>query len=249
MDSANGGLVAVLSAAGRELVGGERQHGVELRTLNCQSDGNRPREVQVTGTAKVCCPADRVSVRVSVRNSKESVNEVTNSVTRRLEYIMQTLRHQGISDEDTTVRRFLQRDANMYHMDAEVLVTSMEFEKMEHVCSVLVEKLDKSVCVGTPLFYHSEGCLSQLRSQAFVSAVQNAQQKASKVSQLLDQSLGHPLLVREDETREWKNEEELDGGNGQAAAPVCQLPSIPTISAFSRVSVSFSLRDKSRKKL
>lgn len=82
-----------------------------------------------------------------------------------------------------------------------------------------------------------------------MSAVENAQQKASEVSHLLGQSLGPPLLVREEETREWKNDEEEDGGRGQGAAPICHLPHTPTITASSRVSVSFSLRDKSRKKL
>lgn len=82
-----------------------------------------------------------------------------------------------------------------------------------------------------------------------MSAVENAQQKAREVSHLLGQSLGPPLLVREEETREWRNEEEEDGGRGHSAAPVCQLPHTPTITASSRVSVSFSLRDKSRKKL
>lgn len=92
MERADVGLVAVLPAAGRELAGNERQHGLEVRTVNCPSSVNRVREVHVTGTAEVCCPADRASVRVGVRNSKESVDEVTNSVTRRLEYITQALR-------------------------------------------------------------------------------------------------------------------------------------------------------------
>lgn len=82
-----------------------------------------------------------------------------------------------------------------------------------------------------------------------MSAVENAQQKASEVSQLLGQSLGPPLLVREDDTREWRNEDEEDGGRGKGATPLPLLPRIPTLTASSRVFVSFSLRDRSRKKL
>lgn len=48
-------------------------------------------------------------------------------------------------------------------MFPQVVVTFSDFEKMERVCSVLLEKLDKSVCVGTPQFYHSAECLSQMR--------------------------------------------------------------------------------------
>lgn len=83
---------AMPPSAGREFAGSEKEQGLEVRTVNRQSPSNRVREVQVTGTAEVCCLADRVSVRVSVANSKESVNEVTNRVSRRLEYILQTLR-------------------------------------------------------------------------------------------------------------------------------------------------------------
>ncbi|XP_026174417.1 interleukin-1 receptor-associated kinase 1-binding protein 1 homolog [Mastacembelus armatus] len=243
MDSPSRVFTATLPAAARD------ETHQEVRAVNRQSPGNPEREVQVTGTAEVCRPADRVSVRVSVGNSKESVNEVTNSVSRRLEYILQSLRQHGMKDEDASVRRFLHREADLYHMDAEVVVTFSDFDKMERVCSVLLEKLDKSVCVGMPQFYHSEAFLSQMRRRACVSAVENAKQKASEVSRLLGQSLGPPLLVKEEETREWRNEDEEDGGKGQGAAPLSHFPRAPTITACSRVSVSFSLRDRNRKKL
>ncbi|TKS75894.1 Interleukin-1 receptor-associated kinase 1-binding protein 1 -like protein [Collichthys lucidus] len=260
MESQSRVFAAVLPAAGREFAGQDNEQGLDVRAVNRHSHGNRVREVHVTGTAEVCCPADRVSLRVSVGSSKESVNDVTNSVSRRLEYILQAVRQHGVSDRDTSV-----------------VVTFSDFENMERVCRVLLEKLDKSVCVGTPRFYHSAECLSQMRYErthtakallwmkrsslqqayvcpcfrrrACVSAVENAQQKASEVSQLLGQTLGSPLLVREEETREWRNEDEEDRGRGQGGAPLPQLPCTPTITASSRVSVSFSLRDKSRKKL
>lgn len=92
MDSPSRVFAAILPAAGRECAGNEKEYGHGVRTVNRQSTSSRLREVQVTGTAEVCCPADRATVRVSVGNSKESVNEVTNSVTRRLDYILQSLR-------------------------------------------------------------------------------------------------------------------------------------------------------------
>lgn len=60
----------------------------DVRTVN----GHRLRELRVTGTAELCYPADRASVRVGVSNSKESVNEVASSVSRRLDYILQCVR-------------------------------------------------------------------------------------------------------------------------------------------------------------
>ncbi|XP_063351595.1 interleukin-1 receptor-associated kinase 1-binding protein 1 homolog [Pelmatolapia mariae] len=239
-------VFAAIVPAGRELSGNEKEQGLEVRAVSRQSPGKCLREVQVTGTAEVRCQADRASVRVSVGNSKESVSEATHSVSRRLGYILQALRQHDIREEDTSVRRFLHRDADMYRMDAEVIVTFSDFEKMERICSILLEKLDKSVSVGTPEFYHSAECLSQMRLRACVSAVENAQLKASKVSQLLGQSLGPPLLVREDETKEWRNNED-NGGGGQGSAAPSHFPSLPTVTASSQVSVSFSLRDTSRK--
>ncbi|XP_029352227.1 interleukin-1 receptor-associated kinase 1-binding protein 1 homolog [Echeneis naucrates] len=234
---------AVLPGTGREFSGNVKEQ------VSRQTAATRGRELHVTGTAELCRPADRAWVRVTVGNSKESVNEVTNSVSRRLDYISQSLRQHGISDKDTSVRKYLHRESDLYHMDAEVMVTFSDFDKMEGVCTVLLEKLDKSVCVGTPQFYHSAECMSHLRREVCVSAVENAKQKACEISQLLGQSLGPPLLVTEEETREWKNEDEDNGSRGQAAATLSLLPHIPTVTASSRVSASFSLRERSRKKL
>lgn len=91
MDGQSRVFAAVLPTAAKELAQQEREQGL-MRATSHQSPAHRVREVQVSGTAEVCCPADRVSVRVSVSSSKESVNEVTNSVSRRLEYILQAVR-------------------------------------------------------------------------------------------------------------------------------------------------------------
>uniref|UniRef100_A0A3P9JWL6 Interleukin-1 receptor-associated kinase 1 binding protein 1 n=1 Tax=Oryzias latipes TaxID=8090 RepID=A0A3P9JWL6_ORYLA len=252
MSSSNRVVAVIPAAAGWELSGNDQEKELEFRSSGKETPNNRVREVRVTGTAEVSCPADRASVRVNVSNSKESVNEVANSVSRRLEYILQALRQHGIRDEDTSVRRILQRDADVYRMDAEILATFSDFEKMEQIRSILLEKLDRSVCVGTPQFFHSPESLSGTRRRACVSAVENAQQKAREVGQLLGQSLGPPLLVKEEEAKEWRNEEEEGGGSGggeQGPPPLPRLPHIPTVTAHATVSASFSFRDKSRKKV
>ncbi|XP_068565316.1 interleukin-1 receptor-associated kinase 1-binding protein 1 homolog [Cebidichthys violaceus] len=155
----------------------------------------------------------------------------------------------GVAEKDTSVRRFLYREADKYHMDAEVLITFSDFEKMEQLRSVLLEKLAKTVCVGTPQsHYHSAECLRLMRFKATQLTIENAQQKACEVSQLLGQTLGHPLLVREEETRKWRNEDEEDGGRCQNASRLPHPSQIPTITVSSRVSVSFTFRDISKKK-
>ncbi|XP_029966712.1 interleukin-1 receptor-associated kinase 1-binding protein 1 homolog [Salarias fasciatus] len=241
MESPTRLYAALVPPAGAGLSGNGTEPGPDA------APGPRVRELRVTGTAEVRCPADRASVRVRVSSSKESVSEATGSVSRRLEYILQALRQHNVAEGDTSVRRFLHRDADLYSMDVEVVVTFCDFDKMERVCSILLEKLDRSVSVGTPQFYHSPECLSEMRQRSCTSAVDNAQQKASRVCQVLGQSLGSPLLVIEQATKEWRSEEaEEDGGPGPAPA---RLPHLPTITASSQVSVTFSLRGRSRKKL
>uniref|UniRef100_A0A8C6SI90 Interleukin-1 receptor-associated kinase 1 binding protein 1 n=1 Tax=Neogobius melanostomus TaxID=47308 RepID=A0A8C6SI90_9GOBI len=215
----------------------------DLRTLS--SSAYRPRELRVKGTAELSVPADRASVRVWLSSSKESVNDATNSVSRRLDYILQCVRQHGVKDEDTMIHKFLHREGDQYLMNAEVNVTFSDSTKMVQACSVLLEKLDKSVVIGSPRYYHSPECLSQLRRRVCASAVENAKLKANDISELLGQTLGSPHLVVEDEVREIQS----DLNNESEQRTFTNLPQIPFITAFSHVSVTFGLRDGFRKKV
>ncbi|XP_038863046.1 interleukin-1 receptor-associated kinase 1-binding protein 1 homolog [Salvelinus namaycush] len=237
-------FAALLPTAG-DIYRDENEPGMGGHTVTVQRTQNSAREVQVTGSAEASCPADRATVSVSFRNSKESVNDVTNSISRRVEYILQTLRQHHVKGEELTVTRHIYRADDLYHMEALVMVVFSDFGQMERVCIVLLEKLDKSVCVSTPHFYHSEECLSLLRRSVCVAAVENARLKASEISSMLGQTLGHPLLVREEEATERDGGRE--GGEGRVGEGVHR----PSISATSRVFVTFNLRhkDRTRKKI
>ncbi|XP_072307351.1 interleukin-1 receptor-associated kinase 1-binding protein 1 homolog [Eucyclogobius newberryi] len=200
----------------------------------------RSRELQVTGSAELCVPADRASVRVRVSSSKETVNEASDSVSRRLDYILQCFRQHGVKDEDTVMCKFLRREENLYHVDLEATATFSDFSKMERVCGALLEKLDKSVTVGLSYYHHSPECLERLRRLVCTSAVDNAKKKAGDIGQLLGQTLGSPLLVVEEELREVRS----DFYNGSEPRSLTSLLSIPSITAFSRVSVTFGLNDR-----
>uniref|UniRef100_A0A8C2E4A1 Interleukin-1 receptor-associated kinase 1 binding protein 1 n=1 Tax=Cyprinus carpio TaxID=7962 RepID=A0A8C2E4A1_CYPCA len=173
--------------------------GRKQTPLHVQSNA---RVVQMTFCAELSCPPDRATVTISVKNSKENVNDVTNSVTRRLEYILQTVRQNDVKEENITVTKHLKREEELFHMQAEVLVVFSDFEKMQQARSVLIEKLDKIVCVGDPYYSHSAESLSLLRRRVCLEAVDNARLKASEVCCILGQALGRPLLVREEESRE-----------------------------------------------
>ncbi|KAK3547058.1 hypothetical protein QTP86_009566 [Hemibagrus guttatus] len=113
---------------------------------------------------------------------------------------------------------------------------------MQDVRSVLIEKLDRSVCVGDPRFSHSSESLSVLRSHVCAAAVENARLKAHEVCNLLGQALGRPLVVREEESREWRSGQE----EGMASTPCTLQEKVErmSITASSHVFVTFELRPK-----
>ncbi|KAJ8008728.1 hypothetical protein DPEC_G00081430 [Dallia pectoralis] len=211
-----------------------------------QQTQNSPRVVQVTGSAEISCPADRATVSVSVTNCKETVNDVANSISRRVEYILQTLRQHNVKEEELSVMRHINRSENLYTMDALVTVVFLDFVKMERVCVVLLEKLDQSVCVSQPHYYHSQECLSLLRRRVCVAAVENARLKASEVCGMLGQTLGLPLLVREEETTEMLTDEGRDGGTEGGQGRKRESGRQPSITATSCVFVSFNLTTQHR---
>ncbi|XP_026055732.1 interleukin-1 receptor-associated kinase 1-binding protein 1 homolog [Carassius auratus] len=216
--------------------------GRKQTRLHAQSNA---RVVQMTGCAELSSPPDRASVTISVKNSKENVNDVTNSVIRRLEYILQTVRQHDVKEENITVTKHLQREEELFHMQAEVLVVFSDFEKMQQARAVLIEKLDKIVCVGDPYYSHSAECLSLLRRRVCSEAVDNARLKASEVCCILGQALGRPLLVREEESREWTS-----GQHEMTGSPLTlhQKTATTLVSASSHVFVTFELRPKNNRR-
>ncbi|KAI5095522.1 interleukin-1 receptor-associated kinase 1-binding protein 1-like [Silurus meridionalis] len=227
--------------------GGDREPEMKREvTHGCSRCAARGRQVEVTGSAELCVPPDRAAVCVSVCNSKECANDAANSVQRRLDYILHTGRQHGVREEDVTVMKHLQREAEQYRMQAEVSLVFSDFMKMQCVRSVLIEKLDRSVCVGEPRFSHSSESLSLLRRRVCAAAVENAQLKAREVCNLLGQALGRPLLVREEESREWRS-----GQQDTVVSTLQEKVGQMSITASSHVFVTFELHPKNstRKRL
>ncbi|TKC44579.1 hypothetical protein EI555_005910 [Monodon monoceros] len=150
---------------GREnylLSGGETLPGLR-RPLSSAQTQTATREVHVSGTAEVSATPDRAQVVVQMSSTKEAAAEAKKSVCRRLDYITQTLQQQGVQSENVTVTKDFQRVENAYHMEAEVCITFTEFGKMQNICNFLVEKLDSSVVISQPQFYHTPGSIENLR--------------------------------------------------------------------------------------
>ncbi|XP_009885816.1 PREDICTED: interleukin-1 receptor-associated kinase 1-binding protein 1 [Charadrius vociferus] len=106
-------------------------------------------------------------------------------------------------EENMTVTEDFSRVENTYQMEAEVCIIFSDFGKMQNVCNLLIEKLGTSVTISPPHFYHTPEAIDTLRRQVCVAAVGNTHRKAQEVCRLFGQSLGKPLLIREEETKEW----------------------------------------------
>ncbi|XP_070567553.1 interleukin-1 receptor-associated kinase 1-binding protein 1-like [Ptychodera flava] len=207
------------------------------------------REIQVSATGEAFLAPDRAKVTVSVTSTKENVADAKNSVTRRLDYILQSLHTHGVKEGDVDIYKNIQRIDGLYEMKAEVTVLFVDFNKCQATCNFLVEKLDNTVTVSQPQLFHSHQRLEMLRRQACLTAVRNAKQKGIEVARLLRQSLGRPLMIREDYSHEWE---------GPAANEVPQDNEVPvsfqqrianaTITVSVKVFAAFELKPKEKGK-
>ncbi|XP_074676882.1 interleukin-1 receptor-associated kinase 1-binding protein 1 isoform X2 [Strix aluco] len=147
----------------------------------CSPPAPPGREVHVSGSAELSAGPDRARVSLRLGSRKGAAGAARSSVARRLEYIAQSARQRGVP----------------------VCIVFSDFGKMQNVCNLLIEKLGTSVTISPPHFYHTPEAIDTLRRQVCVAAVGNTQQKAQEVCRLFGQSLGKPLLIREEETKEW----------------------------------------------
>ncbi|NWH56155.1 IKBP1 protein, partial [Geococcyx californianus] len=161
------------------------------------------REVHVSGSAECSAGPDRARVSVRLGSRKEAAGAARSSVSRRLEYIAQSARQRGVPEENMTVTEDFSRVENTFQMEAEVCITFSDFETMQKVCNLLIEKLGTSITISPPHFYHTPEAIDILRRQVCVAAVRSTRRKAQEVCRLFGQSLGKPLLIREEETKEW----------------------------------------------
>ncbi|NXD21726.1 IKBP1 protein, partial [Spelaeornis formosus] len=161
------------------------------------------REVHVSGSAELSAVPDRARVSLRLGSRKEAAVAARSSVARRLQYIAHSARLRGVPEENMTVTEDFSRVENTYQMEAEVCIIFSDFGKMQTVCNLLTEKLGTSVTISPPHFYHTPEAIDTLRRQVCVTAVGNTRQKAQEVCRLFGQALGKPLLIKEEETKEW----------------------------------------------
>ncbi|XP_061479170.1 interleukin-1 receptor-associated kinase 1-binding protein 1 [Rhineura floridana] len=207
------------------------------------------REVHVGGSAELSASPDRAKVTFYLRSRKGEAGAARSSVTRRLDYVVQTARQRGsITENEMSVTKNFSRTDNIYKMEAEVCITFSDFGKMQDVCNFLVEKLGCSVIISPPHFYHTMEKIDALRRQVCLAAVGSARQKAQEVCQLFGQPLGKPLLIREEEVKEWEGHHENHLANSPDSLGLQQRLQSGTIHVSSRIFAVFEIKGEKKKK-
>ncbi|XP_051471302.1 interleukin-1 receptor-associated kinase 1-binding protein 1 isoform X2 [Apus apus] len=184
------------------------------------------REVQVSGSAELSAGPDRARVSVRLSSRKGAAGEARSSVARRLEYIAQSARQRGLP----------------------VCMIFSDFGKMQNVCNLLIEKLGTSVTICPPHFYHTPEALDTLRRQVCVAAVGNTRRKAQEVCRLFGQSLGKPLLIREEETKEWGGHIDSHVLNSPNSLTLQERIQNATVYASCRVFAVFEIKGKENRR-
>lgn len=205
------------------------------------------RLIQVTAVGEVSLPPDRCRVTVRLHSQKDNVQDVKNSIQRRLDYVLQTLQNHNVKDTDIQVHKSMRRIDTMYEMDTEVVVLFLDFNKCQSASNLLVEKLDESVTVGLPEFFHAGTTLETLRQQASLLAIHNAKEKAQEMARFVHQAVGKPITIQEEESKEWEGQ--VEGVSDLETRPtIQQRMSQATVTVSCRVNVTFELKPKVKTK-
>ncbi|KAH3729708.1 interleukin-1 receptor-associated kinase 1-binding protein 1-like [Dreissena polymorpha] len=211
------------------------------------SNSGDKRHIKVTAVGEVSLPPDRCRVTVKIHSQKDNVQDVKNSIQRRLDYVLQTFQNHNIKESDMKIHKSLRRSAAMYDMVTEVIVVFMDFHKCQTACNLLVEKLDETVTVGNPEFFHAGTTLETLRQQASLLAVHNAKQKAQEMATFVHQAVGKPISIQEEESKEWEGQ--VEGVADLETRPSMQQAiASATVTVSCRVNVTFELKGKVKTK-
>ncbi|XP_064303838.1 interleukin-1 receptor-associated kinase 1-binding protein 1 isoform X2 [Phalacrocorax carbo] len=184
------------------------------------------REVHVSGSAELSAGPDRARVSLRLGSRKGAAGAARSSVSRRLEYIAQSARQRGVP----------------------VCIIFSDFGKMQNVCNLLTEKLGTSVTISPPHFYHTPEAVDTLRRQVCVAAVGNTRRKAQEVCRLFGQSLGKPLLIREEETKEWGGHIDSQLPNSSDSLTLQERIQNATAYASCRVFAVFEIKGKENRR-
>lgn len=215
-----------------------------------QNDIKKPskdgRQIHVQETGKASLPPDRVKCIITCTNTKETAEQVKHSVSRRIDYITQTLRNNNIKASQYTIHQLISpTDNGQYRMCAEVVIEFHDVLTFEKTVNWLVEKLESSIRISEPSFFHSSEKLTDLRRKASLNALHNCRSKALSMAQLLNQKLGSPVLVQEEEVKEF-NGFENEGNKNELMHSIQQKIDNNTVNIHVKMLAVFECSDRTK---
>ena len=133
-------------------------------TRNCASSAATRRIITVQASGEVACKPDLFSFAICVTSTKENVETAQNSVKRRIEYILQVLRNNGIKERrverSTDVNRASESEVCVR---VNLQVESESLQACEVSRNLLVEKMDATVQCSIIELLHSPSHKAEMR--------------------------------------------------------------------------------------
>ena len=108
--------------------------------------------MQSVGEAR--CPPSVIQFGVSVCSVKSTLEAAQDSVKRRTDYILQTLRNNGIKEKSYKCSTDIRKADDSVRVQTDILIGCDSVDKCEIVRNFLIEKLESSLVQLTPVRYH-----------------------------------------------------------------------------------------------
>lgn len=127
-------------------------------------------ELQITAIGEASLSPTRAKFKVAISSCKGNLSDAEASTNRRSEYVIQTLRNNGLKDDSidisNSVNRLLkldQSEKSKFEIRIEIVVHFTDFKKCETLRNFLVSKLDESVYITGISYLHDPARASNLR--------------------------------------------------------------------------------------
>lgn len=136
--------------------------GVDSKAL--QDSGGAKNSISVHSSGEVTSLPDIIEFTVTILSSKDTVEDAQASVKRRVDYITQVIRKNGVKNNNVTVCTEINREsvspvggspAEKAIVSTDVEVKCDNLSKCETIRNVLIEKMDTSVQFSPVSFWHS----------------------------------------------------------------------------------------------
>jgi len=210
------------------------------------SDSKPSSKVSITESGEAVLVPDIARISISYKSVKDTVDAAKQSVQRRVDYMLQALRINGVKETQYTIHKYLERCGDQFQMLVEINVDFHDFQVCQTLCNFLIEKLDENVIISRPIFYHTPGKLDAARRLACVNAVKNARSKADAIAQFVNQRLGSAIEIKEENITEVTGESGHHEGANEFSIRARIAASTVTINV--RISATFELEPKQKKK-